>query len=634
MSADRERVKALLKQALDSLEAEEPEAAVDATGEALALSPGNAEAVHVLGLAAVQMNEFLRAEELLRIAHDSSPAVMEHAEALAIVSAKLGRLNDALFFGKLAASLLGRAALPGLIPEWLGTFENSVLSMDRRHAVEEAQVLYQQGRFSDALGKFREGIEAGTNNVRGWRGARDSLLRLGKPFDALLAGQALSSIGKADAEDMSVVGAILTRIGRFEEGQACHVHALEALPSDAAVRSAMIRDLAVQPDPNVDEIKKAERLWEISFTAEKEAISSPTPGVFKIGVISGRLRSGQGIEMIWPVLAHAPKGSVEICVYSNNPADDTLARRIRGAVANWTDIRGIDDRTAARIIRNDRLSALLDLDGHDVDGRPGVVAARPAPLILSWFGEMDEQAGLYDGFITANGICGKAGNAARPTPCFSPSPDTIVMPARQVPQSSPFRVGLRAAPRKYSDTLLKALAEFCGRQDRVRIVVEPNVLGGVPGADDLEPRIQKHGFLDRLDYSPLTDDPVLAVEGFADAVDLVLEPGPDQDATLVWEMLSRSCPVLATGAGPGKNRVASAILTGLELQDSTFESLSDLMRTAATIADDADIHNAYSKRIRERMEKAVQVNRVIADADNFFAAIQDFALNGAADGQA
>ena len=634
MSANRERVETLLKQALDSLESEEPEAAVDATGEALSLSPGEAEAVHVLGLAAVRMDELLRAEELFRIAHDSKPAVMEHAEALAIVSAKLGRLNDALFFGKLSVSLPNRAVLQGLIPEWLGTFEDAVLAMDRRDAVDEARNLYEQGRFSDALGKYRDGIEAGSSNVEGWRGARDSLLRLGKPFDALLASQALSSIGKAEAADMSVVGTILTRIGRFEEGQACHVNALEGLPSDPAVRSAMIRDLAVQPDPAVEEIKQSERLWEISFAAEQEAVTEPDPSVFRLGVLSGRLRSGQGMEMIWPILAHAPKGAFELFVYSNNPADDTLARRIRGAVANWTDIRGIDDRTAARIIRNDGLSALLDLDGHETDGRPGVVAARPAPLVLNWFGEADAQSGLYDGFITAAGVTGRAGHMARAVPCFSPSPDTIVMPSRQLPPSAPFRIGLCAAPRKYSEALLKALAGLCDGDDRVRIVVEPNALGGVPGADDLEPRVQEHGFLDRLDYSPLTDNPVIAVDGFADAVDLVLEPGPDQDATLIWEMLSRSCPVMVTGAGPAKNKMAGSILSGLGLQDLVFETLQELTQAAARIAGDADAYNADSKLIRERMEAAVQADRVTAEAAGFFAAIRDFASAGAADSQA
>jgi len=634
MSADRERVETLLKQALDSLEAEEPEAAVDATGEALAIAPGEAEAVHVLGLAAIQMNELLRAEELFRIAHDAKPAVMEHAEALAIVSAKLGRLNDALFFGKLSVSLPGRAALQALIPKWLGTFEEAMLGMDRRNAVDEARVLFDQGRFSDALEKYRQGIEAGSANAAGWRGARDSLLRLGKPFDALLASQALSSIGKADASDMSIVGTILTRIGRFEEGQACHVNALEDLSADPAVRSAMIRDLALQPDPDVEEIKQAERLWEVSFAVDPEDLLPGDSSICRVGVLSGRLRSGQGVEMIWPILAHAPKDTVEVHVYSNNPVDDTLARRVRGAVANWTDIRGIDDKTAARIVRNDCLDLLLDLDGLGADGRPGVVAARPAPYVVSWFGESDDQSSLYDGFITAGAVSAKGCADMRDAPCFSPSPDTIVAPARQIPLGAPFRIGLCAASRKYTDAVLKALAKLCDAHDRIRIVVEPNALGGVPGADDLEPRIQEHGFLDRLDYSPLTDNPVLAVDGFADSVDLVLELGPDQDATLAWELLSRACPVLATAKGPLKNQTVTAVFSGLGLGELVYDTIPDLMQAASDLAGNADAYNACAKTVQAQMDAAVRSDRVAAAAKAFFTAMRELASSAPADNKA
>ena len=627
MAVELERVEALLKKALGMLESDDPEGAVDVMSEALSVIPGHAPSVHVLGLAAVKMDELLRAEELLRIAHDSSPTAMEHAEVLAIVSAKLGRTNDAIFFGKLAASLPGQAGFDGLIPDWLGTFEEAVLAIDRRDMIEEGRNLSDAGRYTDALGKFRKAVEADSLNVAGWRGVRDTLARLNKPYDALLAGQALSSIGRSEPQDMSVVGTLLTEIGRREEGQACHADALEASVADPRARSAMIRDLALDPNIEPQDYRRAETQWETIFPGGQESLAETDPAFFRVGLLTASFGSARGAEMIWPVLAGVGAGQgVEVHVYNNAETDDTLARRIRGAVDGWTDIRSIDDRTVARIIANDRLDVLIDMEGHGIDGRPVVSSARPSKAVIRWFGEPGGSA-VFDGYIDGTSIRYPNGDNGPAVTCFCPPPDMILDAPRAAGAGTPFRLGLSGPARKFTDAVLLRIGKTCREHPGLRVTIDPNALGGVQGAGDLEPRIEAEGFLDRVDYSPLTENPALAFDGFAENTDLVVDPGPDPSPSLIWECLSRSIPVLAAASSLTGNRPALCMMESVGLDDMVFGEIDSLFTAVgATLGEDGG-YAARAGLVHERMSAAIGEKAASDASRRFFAALKSYVDN-------
>lgn len=634
MSGNREKANDLLAKALASLQAEDTHAAVEFTGEAIKHAPGYACAIHVLGLAAMRMQQVLRADELFRIAHDAAPDVREHCEALAIVSARLGRLNDALFYGKLSPSLPRVAEMNGLLPAWLGTYEEAMRSMDRSDKVDTGLRLFREGRYSEAAEAFRSGVETKSTDDRGWRGLRDCLVQLGQPYEALLASQALGSIRKASFTDMSAVAGIMTTIGRVEDAQACHIKAVQELPHDPAVRSALIRDLYVSPHIPFDDIRKSERLWEISFQPKRE---TPIPrtepveqGILRIGLLSGRIAGMQGVEVFWPALvAHGDK-AVQTHVYSNNVYDDALARKVRGEVADWIEIHQVDDATVARIIKNDRIDVLIDLDGHGrtghaATGRLGVAGARPAPLVLSWFGIADPDATIHDGTIDGDGILLNDGTRLSCSPfCFAA--DVSVAPVRKAMPWMPVRAGISCPPRKMTDDFVAMLARLCAERPTLRIVLDPVALGGAPGLDEVEPRLDKAGILDRLDYSAPADNAAKNIDNFTGAVDFILDPGPDGDLHLAWETITTTCPTLVRGSGVPANFTASALLRQLGLDGMIVGDLDAMLARATEWAAGPDAINA----VKEEMQAKVQASIVPAVSRQssiaFVQALRDAAL--------
>ncbi|RVU38544.1 glycosyltransferase family 41 protein [Hwanghaeella grinnelliae] len=612
MSGNREKAKDLLATALASLEASKAEDAVDATGEAIKLAPGYAAAIHVLGLTALQMDSALRAEELFRIAHDTAPDIREHCEALAIVSAKLGRLNDALFYGKLSPSLPHSADFPGLLPAWLGTYEDAMRSMDRSDRVDAGLSLMREGRYIEAVEDLRVGVETKTTDDRGWRALRDCLVMMDQPYEALLAGQALASIRKSSFEDMSAVAEILTHIGRFDEAQSCHIKAVQELPHSAAVRSALIRDLHVLPDIDPEDIRKSERLWEISFKPDSEHLlprEKPLEdGVLRVGILSGRMRGLQGMEAIWPAFAAHGRADVKAHVYSNNITDDALTRKIRGEVAGWTDINRVDDATAARIIRNDRIDVLIDLDGHGATGRMGIAGARPAPLVLSWFGLVDPDAVIHDGTINGEGILLKTGARVACSPFCFPS-DVVLPPVSAGLPWMPIRAGISCPPRKLTDEFIAVLVRLCAANPTLRIVLNPVAVGGGPGLDAIEPKLDKAGILDRLDYSEPTENSAKTIDNFTANVDFVLDPGPDGDLQLAWETLTASCPILIRADGHPSNHAASALLRQTGLAEMAVADFEAMLARASDWISSAEKMNTVKEEMNRKIGDAFLLSK-------------------------
>ncbi|MFX6815291.1 hypothetical protein ABTH42_19105, partial [Acinetobacter baumannii] len=83
---------------------------------------------HLLGLLALYTGEPVEALRFFTAAHQKAPSAHEHAEALAITYARLGKLHDALFFAKLSPAL-ANSQVPGLLPSWLGVFADHFLNI-------------------------------------------------------------------------------------------------------------------------------------------------------------------------------------------------------------------------------------------------------------------------------------------------------------------------------------------------------------------------------------------------------------------------------------------------------------------------------------------------------------------------
>ncbi len=136
---------------------------------------------------------------------------------------------------------------------------------------------------------------------------------------------------------------------------------------------------------------KAERL-NPGKTAEDERLV--------IGYLSADFQAHAVGFLFADVFQHHDRGKFKVIAYDLSPAEGPLAARFRTSVDYYRPVDKLSNLQAAQLIANDEVQILIDLAGYTRAGRPGILAHRPAPLILSWLGYLNTLgADFVDGVI-------------------------------------------------------------------------------------------------------------------------------------------------------------------------------------------------------------------------------------------
>ena len=75
---------------------------------------------------------------------------------------------------------------------------------------------------------------------------------------------------------------------------------------------------------------------------------------------------------------------------------------LRLAFDSFLDIARLSDEEAARRLRALEIDILVDLGGHTLDGRPGLVARRPAAIQVNWLGYPGTSGASWIDYIVAD----------------------------------------------------------------------------------------------------------------------------------------------------------------------------------------------------------------------------------------
>ncbi len=125
----------------------------------------------------------------------------------------------------------------------------------------------------------------------------------------------------------------------------------------------------------------------------------------RIGYVSSDLRQHAVGFALSEVLELHDKEKVEVFAYycgdpcTNDPTQD----RIRAAVDCWRDIAALGDVEAARLIADDEIDILIDVNGYTKHARTAIFAYRPAPVIVNFCGYPGSMASPYHQYMITDG---------------------------------------------------------------------------------------------------------------------------------------------------------------------------------------------------------------------------------------
>lgn len=124
----------------------------------------------------------------------------------------------------------------------------------------------------------------------------------------------------------------------------------------------------------------------------------------RIGYLSSDLREHAIGHLMYEVPGLHDRDKVEVFAYYCGipAAGDPIHQHYRSQFDHFSDLSGLDDAAAARRIADDGIQILIDVNGYTRDGRLGLVALRPAPVIVNWLGFPGSMASPYHHYIIAD----------------------------------------------------------------------------------------------------------------------------------------------------------------------------------------------------------------------------------------
>ena len=566
--------------------------------------------LHLVGLASLRLNEIGKAVAAFEEAHRLDPQINEPVEVLAILYAKLGRLTDGLYYGKLSIAAQKHFPVAGMIPEWLGGFEESFFNMQDRPLLAQAERAMATGHYLEAIRCFGQAAEIDANAAETWRGLAMAHRLAGQPFESVVALRRIEAIAAPEARDYAALGETLELLGRWDEAIQCHDRAVALVPSDEQFSWAALRCRLRQPAPG-EVIVAATRAWTDANPRQPIFDHPQWPDIdglerraLRLGVYTASWLDPSGLALLIPLLLALPPDRIELSVYSDGPADTDLARRLRGRAKRWETLTDLDDETAAFTLCNEELDVLIDVDGPlRRTRRPLLFQYRPHPISLS----------LLDLPVTASAAGYSHALSDAPTGLADPQQLGIPGIATNLPSDLSLLVepvaprsltegqivfGTLAPYGRISMTETVLWADLLAQVPGSVLALEPERLGGEPGVVEILDRFTRIGLFDRIRIEP-RDQPAAS---YLQRIDLLLDaPGsPHYEEAAV--ALAAGVPVVTLpGTAPATKVLANWIGTlGLDdLIADDGESYVERARLAVT----ASTGPALRDRLRNAIER-------------------------------
>jgi predicted O-linked N-acetylglucosamine transferase (SPINDLY family) len=566
----------LARRALDALGVADAPGAFrfinDIAGEPSTAGYKTALVYHLIGLVSLYLDETSRAVEAFETAHKLAPDIRDHLEALAALYARLGRVVDALFYGKMAVTAKRRVGIPGVLPVWLGSFEQHFYRIEDQPLQKRAARAALKEDWAATEKYFRQSVEVDTEDAGAWRGLALALRRLHRPHEALDALIALHRLVPDDIDDIAALGDTMALLGVWDQAAECARHAAARRPGDIDLAWLPVRTLLADPATSRTDAAAAIAAWSAGATAAIEALTDrpaceplKADRRLRVGLVSSCWQDGGGLDLIVPLLNALPRHTVELHVYADGYARTPLARRLQTAALSWQEIGELDDETTAYILGNDRLDVLIDCDGPHRRRRHALFLYRPVPLMLS-LGDLPEttQYAGFDAVLGDNGTYPEATDADRlirvegVNASLPADLALLTTPVEKRPAPG-IAFGLVSGPGRITREAAALWTRLLGERHEARLLLSPARLGGPRGAEAVQAMFQGTGVERQV--------AVEQDEGYLGIIDVLLDPPGNISGDALVIHAAAGIPVVTMPGVLPSSRVLGAWLARIGLGD-------------------------------------------------------------------
>jgi protein O-GlcNAc transferase len=482
-----------------------------------------------------------------------------------------------------------------------------------------ATIRHNGGRLAEALNLYHRSVQIDPYYARGWHQLGRVLIELGH-FDKAVAAYRLVISLKGDSGS-PLAGLVSAR------QMTCDWDGLEADQNRliSAVRSGS-SDVApiillTQPCGPADHLACARQTSHAVAKGVRPLPllhpipNRPTGSRLRIGYLSCDFHEHATAHLAAQLFESHDRSQFEVTGYSYGRDDGSPMRaRLKAAFDRFVDLAPVSHEVAAERIRGDAIDILIDLKGHCNDGRPQILAYRPAPIQVNFLGYPGSMGAAFIDYIIADPFVVPSDQQKFYHECL------VHLPNCYQPNDNKREISTHPKTRRDwslpEDAFVfccfnsphKIARQFFDIWMRLLAAVPKSVLWLIEGNDLASANLCREAKARNIDPSRLIFAPKVPLgdhlvrHGLAD---LFLDTLPYNAHTTASDALWAGLPVLTCVGHTFAGRVAGSLLTALGLPELITSSPDGYEERALKLARDAPLLAAIRKKLLRNRETAV-----------------------------
>jgi len=461
--------------------------------------------------------------------------------------------------------------------------------------------LTKLGRHGEAITSFTRALDHAPRDADAHYNLGNALREAGSPHEAIACFRRAVQLAPGHfMAHYNLAGALLYT-GALEQAAAAYDRAIEIEPGNTDALSNRLVCLSQMDTVAADKQRELASAYGqlVSSRVTRELTfrqCTTLPGKLSIGFVSADFRNHPVGYFLEGMLSHIDRDAFEISAYFNSSVHDATTERLQKLFDRWTDIAGLGDEDAARLVHEDGPHILVDLAGHLRAGRLGLFAYRPAPVQVTWLGywattglpQMDYKLG--DRFVTPPGgeawFTETVWRLPRSVLCFTP-------PAQEIPVAPPpalvngyITFGCFNKVQKLSAEVVATWAEILNAVPGARLFIKTKAMADSSVAARVTEQFASLGVGEErlvLEGASPRDEYFTAYH----RVDIALDPFPYPGGTTSAEALWMGVPVLTRrGTGSPLSGQGESVLHFSGLPEWVARDRDDYVAKALAFAGD------------------------------------------------
>lgn len=368
----------------------------------------------------------------------------------------------------------------------------------------------------------------------------------------------------------------------FLRAKSCEWPVYQSIPGVDPVlmrRSTSALAMIAQSDDLEEQLRAARKYVEQKVDCSLPALSARRNyghQKIRIGYLSSDLCQHPVAMLMVELFELHDRSQFEVYCYCWTKEDGSaLRQRVIGAVDHFMRIDGMTDAAAAQLIREHEIDVLVDLHGQTLGARPEILAARPAPIQITYLGLVATTAFPFIDYVIADRFVIPEEYAAYYTekPLYMPD----------IYQVSDRKRTIAPAPSRQACGLPEDGIVFCSFNNNYKYTPEVfdvwmRILARVPGSvlwllsDNpwAEANLRKEAEQRGIDPQRLIFAPRVFMDHYLARyliADLFLDTFPYNAGTTANDALWAGLPLITRSGRSFASRMAGALLTAANLPE-------------------------------------------------------------------